>query len=45
MNDGIMPLADVIVMKTRIFNGRLQCRRWNETRGYWVDPEWIDISP
>ena len=43
--DGIMPLADVIVMVTRTYQGRLQCRRWNETRGYWVDPEWIDISP
>lgn len=42
---GIMPLADVIVIKTRICQGRYQYRRWNETRGYWVDPYWIDISP
>ncbi|WNX83501.1 hypothetical protein RWV98_12905 [Agathobaculum sp. NTUH-O15-33] len=35
--------ADVIVYKTRIHEGRQQYRRWNETRGYWVDPEWIDL--
>ena len=43
--NGIMPLADVIVLKKRIYQGRYQVRSWNETRGYWVDPEWIDISP
>ena len=36
--NGIMPLADVIVMKTRLY------RRWNETQGYWVDPYWIDVK-
>ena len=45
MNSGIMPLADVIVVKTRLHNGKYQCRRWNETWGYWVDPYWIDMSP
>ena len=39
----IVPYADVIVYKYRIANGRKQYRRWNETRGYWVDPYWIDI--
>lgn len=39
----IIPYADVIVYKYRIYNGILQYRRWNETRGYWVDPYWIDI--
>ena len=39
----IMPCADVIVYKTRIYNGKQQYRRWNETRGYWVDPYWIDV--
>ncbi len=42
--DGIMPLADVIVVKTRIYQGKYQIRRWNETRGYWVDPYWIDLN-
>ena len=42
--DGIMPHADVIVMKQRIYQGKLQCRRWNETRGYWVDPYWIYVN-
>jgi len=35
--------ADVIVTKFREYNGLLQYRRWNETRGYWVDPYWITI--
>ena len=42
MDSGIMPLADVIVVKFRMYNGKLQYRRWNETEGYWVDPYWID---
>ncbi|MFR3788360.1 MAG: hypothetical protein ACLTWR_13895 [Agathobaculum desmolans] len=39
----IAPCADVIVYKYRIYNGKQQYRRWNETRGYWVDPYWIDL--
>lgn len=39
----ISPRADVIVYKYRLLNGKQQYRRWNETRGYWVDPEWIDL--
>ena len=35
--------ADVIVYKFRLYNGKQQYRRWNETRGYWVDPYWIDM--
>lgn len=35
--------ADVIVTKYRVYNGVLQYRRWNDTRGYWVDPDWIDL--
>lgn len=35
--------ADVIVYQYRIYNGKYQYRRWNETRGYWVDPYWIDV--
>lgn len=38
----IIPYADVIVYKYRIYNGKYQYRRWNETRGYWVDPYWMD---
>lgn len=38
----IAPYADVIVYKYRLYNGKQQYRRWNETRGYWVDPYWID---
>ncbi len=40
--NGIMPLADEIKLITRIYQGRVQYRRWNATWGYWVDPEWID---
>lgn len=36
--------ADVIVKKYRVFNGVLQYRRWNETRGYWVDKKWITLD-
>ena len=39
----ITPRADVIVNKYRIYNGKQQYRRWNETRGYWVDANWIDM--
>ena len=39
----ISPRADVIVVKFRVYNGVLQCRRWNETWGYWVDPYWIVV--
>lgn len=39
----IAPYADVIVYKYHIENGKQQYRRWNETRGYWVDPYWIDV--
>lgn len=39
----IAPYADVIVTKTRIYNGKQQYRRWNETRGYWVDSYRIDL--
>lgn len=35
--------ADVIVTKYRMSGGVMQYRRWNETRGYWVDPEWINL--
>ncbi len=39
----IMPLADEIVMKFRTYNGKRQYRRWNATKGVWVDPYWIDL--
>ena len=39
----IAPYADVIVYKYRIYNGKKQYRRWNETRGYWVDSKWLDV--
>lgn len=35
--------ADVIVVKYRMNNGKMQYRRWNETKGVWVDPYWIDL--
>lgn len=40
----IQPREDVIVVKFRYNNGVLQCRRWNETRGYWVDPYWVNVN-
>ncbi|MCI8855806.1 MAG: hypothetical protein HFH26_04555 [Clostridiaceae bacterium] len=40
----VSPYADVIVLKTRIHNGKPQYRHWNETRGYWVEPDWVDME-
>lgn len=39
----IMPRADVIEVKYRMYNGKLQYRRWNATRGYWVDSAWKNV--
>ena len=43
---GVAPCADEIVMKFRINvkTKQLQYRRWNQTRGYWVDKDWIDMN-
>lgn len=41
-DDGIMPYADEIETKWRYNRGVLQYRHWNATRGYWVEPEWIN---
>lgn len=41
----ISPRADVIYWVYRtLSNGTVQKRRWNETRGYWVDPHWINVN-
>ena len=42
-NSAIMPQADVIEVKYRVNNGKLQYRRWNATRGYWVDSTWENV--
>lgn len=41
----IEPRADVVYWIFRtLADGTIQKRRWNETRGYWVDPHWIDVN-
>lgn len=41
----IEPRADVIYWRFRTLDdGTVQKRRWNETRGYWVDPDWINVN-
>lgn len=41
----IEPRADVIYWRYRtLSDGTIQKRRWNATRGYWVDPDWIDVN-
>lgn len=41
----IEPRADVIYWRYRtLSDGTIQKRRWNETRGYWVDPYWITVN-
>lgn len=32
-----------IITKYRMYNGKLQRRRWNVTTGKWVDPYWINL--
>lgn len=40
----IEPRADVVYWIYRtLADGTMQKRRWNETRGYWVDPHWITV--
>ena len=41
---GVAPYADEIVMKFRVQNNKVQYRRWNQTRGYWVDKDWITLK-
>ncbi|HJC32124.1 MAG TPA: hypothetical protein H9934_08355 [Candidatus Anaerobutyricum faecale] len=41
----IEPRADVVYWIFReLDDGTIQKRRWNATRGYWVDPDWIDVN-
>lgn len=41
----IEPRADVVYWIYRVLDdGTVQKRRWNATRGYWVDPDWIDVN-
>lgn len=35
---------DVIITRYRIYNGKIQYRRWNETKQRWVDPFWRDVE-
>lgn len=41
----VEPRADEIgwVYRT-LSDGTIQRRRWNYTRGYWVDPYWITVA-
>lgn len=41
----VEPRADVIYWRyRRLDDGTIQKRRWNATKGYWVDPDWIDVN-
>ncbi len=35
---------DIIIRKYRIYNGKRQYRRWNDTKKCWVDSKWLYIS-
>ena len=37
-------VSDLIETKYRYHNGHVQYRRWNSTKGYWVDPDWINAT-
>lgn len=41
----ISTCADQIRIVYRIYKGRRQKRRWNQTQGEWVDKKWIDLGP
>lgn len=36
--------GDVIIYKYRVWNGKIQYRRWNATKECWVDPQWLDAE-
>ncbi len=41
----IEPRADVVYWVYRaLSDGTIQKRRWNATRGYWVDDHWITVK-
>ena len=41
----IEPRADVVYWIYRVLDdGTMQIRRWNATRGYWVDDHWITVK-
>lgn len=35
---------DTIIKRYRNHNGKMQYRRWNDTKKRWIDPKWIDMS-
>lgn len=37
----IVPMADQIVVKFCVYQGKKQYRHWNQTHGCWVEPDWI----
>lgn len=44
-NEFAEPRSDTIETKYRLSPaGRLEYRRWNATKGYWIDPEWRDVA-
>ena len=43
VDEQIVSRADVIETIVRSYYGILQYRRWNKTRGYWMDDDWIDL--
>lgn len=42
-DEQIASRADVIETKIRSYYGIVQYRRWNKTRGYWMDDDWINL--
>ena len=37
------PSEDTIIYGYRMWNGKMQRRRWNVTKQCWVDPKWSDV--
>ncbi|MDE5823154.1 MAG: hypothetical protein K2H91_00490 [Lachnospiraceae bacterium] len=43
-SEEITPYADSIVTKCKLINAKLYYRRWNETKEYWIDSDWIPYN-
>ncbi len=40
----ISPRDQIYWRYRTLSDGTIQKRRWNATKGYWVDPHWINVN-
>ena len=41
--ESISPRGDLIEIRYRVHNGKIQYRHWNLTQNCWVEDDWIDM--